>query len=423
MTNYKEKLQQYAELLVKVGMNVQPKQPVFIRSSVETLELTHLIVEEAYHCGASDVRVVYSDPTLKRLKFENESVEHFANHELKSYDVEARMDYVKRGAANLALISEDPDLMDGIDSQKLQAFQQQNARAFKGYMESVQKNQFPWVVAAFPSKAWAKRVYPELSVEEAYIKFIDEVFDIVRIDGNDPVENWRQHIANLSVYAQKLQQKNYHALHYVSEGTDLTVGLAKNHIWEDATSYVNGKEQAFIANIPTEEVFTAPDRNRVDGYVTNKLPLSYNGTIIDQFKLMFKDGEIIDFSAEKGETVLKDLINTDEGSRRLGEVALVPDDSPISNRNTIFYNTLFDENAACHLAIGSAYAFNIQGGTEMTVEEKIASGLNDSNVHVDFMIGSSDLTIYGIFEDGSKELVFEKWKLGINILINVILRC
>lgn len=407
MTNYKEKLQQYAELLVKVGMNVQPKQPVFIRSSVETLELTHLIVEEAYHCGASDVRVVYSDPTLKRLKFENESVEHFANHELKSYDVEARMDYVKRGAANLALISEDPDLMDGIDSQKLQAFQQQNARAFKGYMESVQKNQFPWVVAAFPSKAWAKRVYPELSVEEAYIKFIDEVFDIVRIDGNDPVENWRQHIANLSVYAQKLQQKNYHALHYVSEGTDLTVGLAKNHIWEDATSYVNGKEQAFIANIPTEEVFTAPDRNRVDGYVTNKLPLSYNGTIIDQFKLMFKDGEIIDFSAEKGEAVLKDLINTDEGSRRLGEVALVPDDSPISNRNTIFYNTLFDENAACHLAIGSAYAFNIQGGTEMTVEEKIASGLNDSNVHVDFMIGSSDLAIYGIFEDGSKELVFE----------------
>lgn len=407
MTNYKEKLQQYAELLVKVGMNVQPKQPVFIRSSVETLELTHLIVEEAYHCGASDVRVVYSDPTLKRLKFENESVEHFANHEIKSYDVEARMDYVKRGAANLALISEDPDLMDGIDSQKLQAFQQQNARAFKGYMESVQKNQFPWVVAAFPSKAWAKRVYPELSVEEAYIKFIDEVFDIVRIDGNDPVENWRQHIANLSVYAQKLQRKNYHALHYVSEGTDLTVGLAKNHIWEDATSYVNGKEQAFIANIPTEEVFTAPDRNRVDGYVTNKLPLSYNGTIIDQFKLMFKDGEIIDFSAEKGEAVLKDLINTDEGSRRLGEVALVPDDSPISNRNTIFYNTLFDENAACHLAIGSAYAFNIEGGTEMTVEEKIASGLNDSNVHVDFMIGSSDLTIYGIFEDGSKELVFE----------------
>ncbi|HCY7898747.1 TPA: aminopeptidase [Staphylococcus aureus] len=407
LTNYKEKLQQYAELLVKVGMNVQPKQPVFIRSSVETLELTHLIVEEAYRCGASDVRVVYSDPTLKRLKFENESVEHFANHEIKSYDVEARMDYVKRGAANLALISEDPDLMDGIDSQKLQAFQQQNARAFKGYMESVQKNQFPWVVAAFPSKAWAKRVYPELSVEEAYIKFIDEVFDIVRIDGNDPVENWRQHIANLSVYAQKLQQKNYHALHYVSEGTDLTVGLAKNHIWEDATSYVNGKEQAFIANIPTEEVFTAPDRNRVDGYVTNKLPLSYNGTIIDQFKLMFKDGEIIDFSAEKGEAVLKDLINTDEGSRRLGEVALVPDDSPISNRNTIFYNTLFDENAACHLAIGSAYAFNIQGGTEMTVEEKIASGLNDSNVHVDFMIGSSDLTIYGIFEDSSKELVFE----------------
>ena len=206
MTNYKEKLQQYAELLVKVGMNVQPKQPVFIRSSVETLELTHLIVEEAYHCGASDVRVVYSDPTLKRLKFENESVEHFANHEIKSYDVEARMDYVKRGAANLALISEDPDLMDGIDSQNYKHFNNKTHAHLKDIWK-VYKNQFPWVVAAFPSKAWAKRVYPELSVEEAYIKFIDEVFDIVRIDGNDPVENWRQHIANLSVYAQKLQQK------------------------------------------------------------------------------------------------------------------------------------------------------------------------------------------------------------------------
>lgn len=197
------------------------------------------------------------------------------------------------------------------------------------------KNQFPWVVAAFPSKAWAKRVYPELSVEEAYIKFIDEVFDIVRIDGNDPVENWRQHIANLSVYAQKLQQK-LPCVALCIWRYWFNSRFSENHIWEDATSYVNGKEQAFIANIPTEEVFTAPDRNRVDGYVTNKLPLSYNGTIIDQFKLMFKDGEIIDFSAEKGEAVLKDLINTDEGSRRLGEVALVPDDSPISNRNTIF---------------------------------------------------------------------------------------
>ena len=406
-SNYQDKLQQYAELLVKVGMNIQPKQPVFIRSSVDAIELTHLIVEESYKAGASDVRVVYSDPTLKRLKFEYETVEHFETVEIKDFDVEERMNYANRGAANLALLTEDPDLLSGIDAEKLKAYQTKYSQGFKGYMEGSQKNKFPWVVAAFPSKAWAKRVYPELSEEEAYAKFIDEVFDIVRVDGNNPVANWRQHVNDLSVHAQRLQQKNYKALHYISEGTDLVVGLPENHIWEDATSYVNEDQQPFIANIPTEEVFTAPDRNNVNGYVTNKLPLSYNGNIIDGFTLTFKDGVIVDFKADKGEEVLKDLINTDEGSKRLGEVALVPDDSPISNRNTIFYNTLFDENASCHLAIGSAYGFNVKGGTEMTTEEKIASGLNDSNVHEDFMIGSSDLTIYGILHDGSKELVFE----------------
>ncbi|MDK4265556.1 aminopeptidase [Staphylococcus warneri] len=407
MSNYQDKLRQYAQLLVSVGMNVQDKQPVFIRSSVEALELTHLVVEEAYIAGASDVRVEYADPRLKRLKFEHESLDHFENNDVKSYDVEARMDFVKRGAANLAILTEDPDLLSGIDASKLKAYQLQYSKAYKGYMEASQKNQFPWVVAAFPSKAWAQRVYPDKSVEDAYTTFVDEVFDIVRVDGNDPIQNWQSHVKNLSVHADKLQKKQYKALHYLSEGTDLVVGLPKGHIWEDATSYVNGDQQAFIANIPTEEVFTAPDRNNVNGYVTNKLPLSFNGNIIDGFTLTFKDGEIIDFKADKGEDVLRDLLDTDEGAKRLGEVALVPDDSPISNRNTIFYNTLFDENASCHLAIGSAYGFNIEGGTEMTTEEKIASGLNDSNVHEDFMIGSADLTIYGILEDDTKELVFE----------------
>ncbi|MDQ7157642.1 aminopeptidase [Staphylococcus warneri] len=407
MSNYQDKLRQYAQLLVRVGMNVQDKQPVFIRSSVEALELTHLVVEEAYIAGASDVRVEYADPRLKRLKFEHESLDHFENNDVKSYDVEARMDFVKRGAANLAVLTEDPDLLSGIDASKLKAYQLQYSKAYKGYMEASQKNQFPWVVAAFPSKAWAQRVYPDKSVEDAYTTFVDEVFDIVRVDGNDPIQNWQSHVKNLSVHADKLQKKQYKALHYLSEGTDLVVGLPKGHIWEDATSYVNGDQQAFIANIPTEEVFTAPDRNNVNGYVTNKLPLSFNGNIIDGFTLTFKDGEIIDFKADKGEDVLRDLLDTDEGAKRLGEVALVPDDSPISNRNTIFYNTLFDENASCHLAIGSAYGFNIEGGTEMTTEEKIASGLNDSNVHEDFMIGSADLTIYGILEDDTKELVFE----------------
>lgn len=406
MTELQDKLQQYAELLVGVGMNVQKDQPVFIRSSVDALELTHYIVEAAYKRGASDVKVEYSDDKLSRLKFEYESVEFFEKDAVKSYEVEKRMDYVKRGAANLALITQDPDLLNGIDSEKLSTYQRQYSTAYKGYMEASQKNQFPWCVAAFPSKAWAQRVYPDLTETEAYSKFIDEVLDIVRVDGNDPVENWKNHVENLSIHARKLQDKNYKALHYISEGTNLVIGLPEGHIWEDATSYTS-EGQAFVANIPTEEVFTAPHRLNVNGHVTNKLPLSHNGNIIDGFTLTFKDGEVVDFKADQGEDVLRDLLNTDEGARRLGEVALVPDDSPISNRNTIFYNTLFDENASCHIALGSAYGFNVEGGTEMTTEEKLAHGLNDSLIHVDFMIGSPDLTIYGITQDDEKELVFE----------------
>lgn len=406
MTELQDKLQQYAELLVGVGMNVQKDQPVFIRSSVDALELTHYIVEAAYKRGASDVKVEYSDDKLSRLKFEYESVEFFEKDAVKSYEVEKRMDYVKRGAANLALITQDPDLLNGIDSEKLSTYQRQYSTAYKGYMEASQKNQFPWCVAAFPSKAWAQRVYPDLTETEAYSKFIDEVLDIVRVDGNDPVENWKNHVENLSIHARKLQDKNYKALHYISEGTDLVIGLPEGHIWEDATSYTS-EGQAFVANIPTEEVFTAPHRLNVNGHVTNKLPLSHNGNIIDGFTLTFKDGEVVDFKADQGEDVLRDLLNTDEGARRLGEVALVPDDSPISNRNTIFYNTLFDENASCHIALGSAYGFNVEGGTEMTTEEKLTHGLNDSLIHVDFMIGSPDLTIYGIRQDDEKELVFE----------------
>lgn len=406
MTELQDKLQQYAELLVGVGMNVQKDQPVFIRSSVDALELTHYIVEAVYKRGASDVKVEYSDDKLSRLKFEYESVEFFEKDAVKSYEVEKRMDYVKRGAANLALITQDPDLLNGIDSEKLSTYQRQYSTAYKGYMEASQKNQFPWCVAAFPSKAWAQRVYPDLTETEAYSKFIDEVLDIVRVDGNDPVENWKNHVENLSIHARKLQDKNYKALHYISEGTDLVIGLPEGHIWEDATSYTS-EGQAFVANIPTEEVFTAPHRLNVNGHVTNKLPLSHNGNIIDGFTLTFKDGEVVDFKADQGEDVLRDLLNTDEGARRLGEVALVPDDSPISNRNTIFYNTLFDENASCHIALGSAYGFNVEGGTEMTTEEKLAHGLNDSLIHVDFMIGSPDLTIYGITQDDEKELVFE----------------
>ncbi|ARJ50145.1 aminopeptidase [Staphylococcus lutrae] len=400
-----QRLQQYATLLVRFGMNVQKGQPVFIRASVETIEFTRMIVKEAYEAGASDVRVDYSDPILQRLAYEYEPVSYF-EHDLKPYDVEERMDYVHRGACQLALVSADPHLLNDIAPEKIKTAQLQYAQAFKPYMMAAQKNSFPWLVAAYPTPAWAQRVYPDLNEEEAMSRFLEDILSIVRVDGNDPIKNWEQHVQNLKVRAKQLNDKAYKALHFVSEGTDLHIGLPEGHIWEEPASYTeNG--QVFVANIPTEEVFTAPDCRHVNGYVTNTRPLSYNGAIIDGFKLTFEEGKVVAFEAEKGETVLADLLNTDEGARRLGEVALVPVDSPISNKNMIFYNTLFDENASCHIALGAAYAFNLQNGTTMTSEELQAHGLNDSLTHVDFMIGSRDLNIYGIKVDGTEEQVFK----------------
>ncbi|MCS4487291.1 aminopeptidase [Staphylococcus americanisciuri] len=407
-----EKLQQYARLLVRVGMNVQPGQPVFIRTTVDAVDFTRRIVKEAYEAGASDVRVNYADPILKRYAYEYEQ-QSFFEQDVKAYDVEERMDYASRGASNLALLTEDPDLLNGIDAQKIKATQLRYGQAFKPYMILPQKNAFPWLVAAYPSVDWAKRVYPDLEDQEAVERFLDDILAIVRIDGNDPVENWHKHTQQLKARAAWLNDKAYQALHFVSSGTDLRIGLPEQHIWEEPTSYTPDG-QAFVANIPTEEVFTAPHCQKVDGYVSNTLPLSYNGTIIDGFKLTFEQGRVVDFQAEQGEEVLRSLLDTDEGSRRLGEVALVPDDSPISNRNTIFYNTLFDENASCHIALGSAYAFNIQGGTEMDDATLAQHGLNDSLTHVDFMIGSADLNIYGVTADGQEEIIFENGNWAIN---------
>lgn len=399
-----EKLEQYAQLLVKVGLNVQKGQPVFIRSTVDAVPFTRMIVKEAYELGVSDVRVKYGDPVLTRYAYEYESAEFFKEN-IKAYDVDERMDYANRGACNLALITEDPDLLSGIDSDKLKAAQLNKSKAFKPYMIQSQKNAFPWLVACYPSEAWASRVYPDLDKETAFNRFLEDILDIVRVDGEDTIEKWEQHKAQLEARANQLNNKAYQSLRYRSKGTDLEIGLPEGHLWEHATSYTEDG-QAFVANIPTEEVFTAPHAYRVNGYVSNTLPLSYNGTIIDGFTLTFEEGRVVDFKAEKGEAVLKSLLETDEGARRLGEVALVPEDSPISNRNTIFYNTLFDENASCHIALGAAYAFNLKNGTTMDGETLQKHGLNDSLVHVDFMIGSEDLSIKGVLPDGTEEAIF-----------------
>ena len=400
---YEKQLQKYAELLVKVGLNVQEKEPVYIQASIDASEFVHLVVEEAYKIGAEDVKVSYKDDRIAQLKYQYEPESFFEN--VKQYDIDEKMDYLDRKAAFLSIVSSSPDSLKVADPNKIRKSMAANGKAFKDYMVAVQSDRMSWCVASYPSVGWAKMMFPELSDDEAVNKLLETILKTVRVDQEDPVKAWEEHDHLLHEKADYLNNKKYKALHYKSEGTDLTIELPNGQYWSGASS-VNSKGNSFVANMPTEEVFTAPHKNGVNGTVSNTLPLSYSGNIIDDFTLTFKDGEVVDYKAGVGEEILKSILETDEGSKRLGEVALVPVDSPISNMNTLFYNTLFDENASCHIALGSAYAFCIEGGKDMTAEQLAENGLNDSTTHVDFMIGSKDLAIDGILENGEKEPVF-----------------
>ncbi|MCD8809830.1 aminopeptidase [Mammaliicoccus sciuri] len=400
---YEKQLQKYAELLVKVGLNVQEKEPVYIQASIDASEFVHLVVEEAYKIGAEDVKVSYKDDRIAQLKYQYEPEAFFEN--VKQYDIDEQMDYLDRKAAFLSIVSSSPDSLKDADPNKIRKSMAANGKAFKDYMVAVQSDRMSWCVASYPSVGWAKMMFPELSDDEAVNKLLETILKTVRVDQEDPVKAWEEHDHLLHEKADYLNNKKYKALHYKSEGTDLTIELPNGQYWSGASS-VNSKGNSFVANMPTEEVFTAPHKNGVNGTVSNTLPLSYSGNIIDDFTLTFKDGEVVDYKAGVGEEILKSILETDEGSKRLGEVALVPVDSPISNMNTLFYNTLFDENASCHIALGSAYAFCIEGGKDMSAEQLAENGLNDSTTHVDFMIGSKDLSIDGILENGEKEPVF-----------------
>ncbi|MEE1108173.1 aminopeptidase [Macrococcoides canis] len=399
----KEQLKQYATLLVKVGMNVQPEQRVYIRATVDAKDFVHLVVEAAYEAGASDVKVNYTDDKLAQLNFKYRNQESFES--VPQYLVDERMDYANDYAAQLALISSSPENLKDADPKKVSANMKAYGRAFKDYMKMMQSDQFSWTVAAYPSTAWAKLVFPDLDETEAFEKLLDAILDSVRMNSENPEAAWTQHNDNLHSKADYLNNKKYVALRYKAPGTDLEIGLPEGHIWCGASS-VNKDGTEFMANMPTEEVFTVPHKDKVNGYVSSTLPLSYGGNIIDNFKLTFKDGKVVDFEAQTGQDILEGLLNTDDAAKYLGEVALVPHDSPISNSKILYYNTLFDENASCHLALGSAYPFCLEGGKELDESGLAAAGLNNSITHEDFMIGSAEMNIFGITSEGNEEEIF-----------------
>lgn len=403
MDNFKQNLHKYAELAVKVGANVQKGQTLIINTSLDAAELVRLIVKQAYEQGAYHVKVNWSDDTVTRLRYDMAAEESFLD-EPKWYAGEM-LELVQKGAAVLHIVSSDPDLLNGVSTQRLQNHQVTYRKAMTTYRELQMSDKFSWSIIAVPSKAWAAKVFPQLPEDKQVDALWEAIFKAVRVDQPDPIAAWEQHIENLSSKAAYLNDKNYKKLHYIAQGTDLTIELPEGHLWVAADS-INKDGNSFLANLPTEEVFTAPLKTGVYGTVSSTKPLSYSGNIIDEFTITFKDGKIVDYSAKVGEASLKQLVELDEGSSYLGEVALVPHGSPISQSGVLFYNTLFDENASNHLAIGCSYAFNLKGGKEMSKEQLEQAGMNQSLAHEDFMIGSAEMDIFGIKEDGTKEQIF-----------------
>ena len=404
LENFNENLKKYARLIAETGVNVQDNHTVVLQISVDQAPLARLITEEAYRLGAAEVIVQWSDETIQREFLAHAATDRIEN--VPQYKIDQTDDWIAKGASRISVVSSNPDALAGVDAQRVAAFQAANGKALVNLRKATQANKVSWTVVAAASEGWAAKVFPELATSEEQVDALwNEIFKTTRIYEENPVIAWDIHDKKLQEKAAELNEQQFTALHYTAPGTDLTIGLPKNHLWEGAGSY-NARGEEFMANMPTEEVFTAPDSRRVDGYVSSTKPLSYAGTIISGMKFTFKDGKVVDFSAEQGEEALKNLLAIDEGAKHLGEVALVPDPSPISQSGLIFYNTLFDENDSNHLAFGSAYAFNLQGGTEMSEEELAAAGLNRSQTHVDFMVGSDKMNIDGIKEDGTIVPVF-----------------
>jgi aminopeptidase len=398
-------LEKYARLIVKTGVNIQKGQTLVIASPIECAFFTRMIAQYAYEEGARDVVVAWKDELLSKIRFLQAPEEVF--EEFPEWQKDFYLSYVKQGAAFVSIAASDPELLKDVNPGRLVKVQKASNTALKEYRERLMSNKNTWCVVSIPTKSWAKKVFSELSEDEAVAKLWDAILKTVRVDTQDPVAAWEEHKQNLKKSSDFLNSNQFQYLQYKNSlGTDLKIELPKNHIWLGGSEYTpEGLE--FVANMPTEEVFTLPKKTGIQGTVVSSKPLNYNGNVIDHFSLTFKDGKIVDFTAEQGYEILKGLIETDEGSYYLGEVALVPYNSPISNSNILYFNTLFDENASCHLAIGKAYPVCIKDGENLAKEELEALGVNDSLVHVDFMIGTKDLEIIGTTAAGKEIPVFK----------------
>ena len=403
MKSLNELKKDYAELLIKAGLNIQKGQRLLITSPVEGADFARLCAKAAYDAGCREVVMRWRDDEITRMKYLYADDDIFDT--VNPWDAEVLDILSEERAGFLSIYAEDPESLSGVEPGRIRRAQIASGKALEKYRARQMRNECPWCVCSIPTAAWAKAVFPEMDEDAAMTKLWEEILAACRVDGSDAVLTWKAHSDELMRHVDILNEYNFKTLRYKnSAGTDVTVELPEGHYW------AGGEESSadglmFSANIPTEEVFTLPKKDGINGRLVATKPLSHNGTLIEGFSFEVKDGKIVEVHAEKGEEILKDAISVDEGASYFGEVALVPYDSPISNSGILFFNTLFDENASCHFAFGEAYPL-IRGSENMTEEELKERGVNFSMTHVDFMIGSPDLEITGTTHDGEEVAVF-----------------
>ena len=400
-----QKLGRLAETAIKVGLRLQPGQDLFLTAPVAALPLARAVVAEAYKAGAGLVTPILSDEEIALARFRFAPDASFDRAPGWLYDGVAKA--FGANTARLAIVGEDPMLLANEDPAKVARASKANSIAYQPALEKIAGFDINWNLVAYPTNSWAKRVFPGETDDVAVGRLAEAIFSASRVDNDDPVAAWTSHNAALGRRTEWLNARKFHALHYSGPGTDLTIGLADGHAWEGgAATAKNGI--TCNPNIPTEEVFTTPHARRVDGHVVSTKPLSYQGSLIDGIAVRFEAGRIVEAKAARGEDVLKKVLDSDDGARRLGEVALVPHSSPISKSGLLFFNTLFDENAACHIALGQCYAKCFIDGDKLTPDEIAARGGNKSMIHIDWMIGSDRIDIDGVDADGGRTPVFRK---------------
>jgi len=399
---FQKKFDRLAEVAVRAGLGLAPRQELVMTATLDAVPLARRITEHAYKAGASLVTTLFTDEESALLRFRYGSDSSFDS--AASWLYEGMAAAYRNGAARLAITGNDPSLLSKEDPEKVSRANRSMSKAYRPALELITRHEINWTIVACATPAWAAAMFPDLPKDEALARLWEAIFAASRADQADPVAAWKAHDANLHASAKRLNEKRYSALHFRGPGTDLRVGLADDHLWlGGGTTAGNG--HYCIANMPTEEVFTTPHKDRVEGRVTSTKPLSYQGTMIEEISVRFEAGKIVEARASRGNQVLQRMIETDEGARRLGEVSLVPHSSPIASSGLLFMNTLFDENAACHIALGQAYSTCVKDGDSLSPEQLASRGANSSLIHVDWMIGSNRIDVDGISAAGGSEPV------------------